>query len=818
MNAQEILSKLSLEEKVMFCSGKNFWELEALDKMEIPSIMLTDGPHGLRKQQGSSDHLGINQSVPATCFPTASLLAATWNPQLVYDMGVAMGKECLRENVSVLLGPGVNIKRSPLGGRNFEYFSEDPYLSAEMATAMISGVQSQGVGTSLKHFAVNNQEFRRMITNAVVDERTLRELYLASFEKPVKVAKPKTIMSAYNRLNGTYCSEHPWLLDQVLRKEWGYQGVVVTDWGANNDRVEGLKAGQDLEMPGATKETNLRILKAVQEGTLSLEILDQSVFRVLKLIEETAPKPRAHDGAVEDAAAKVDALAHHQLAKTIASEGIVLLKNDARALLPLSNQDTLAVIGKMAKTPRYQGSGSSYMNPTQLDTFFDKLSERTHIHYEVGYGDDGEIIDAAVISKACDAAAKVDKVIVMIGLTEAYESEGFDRVHLSLPKAHDELVKCLVAINPNVIVILSNGAPVLMPWLHSVPAVIEGYLSGQAGAGALVDILYGDINPSGHLAETFPLDTEASKFFPGGKTQVLYQEGLYVGYRFVDRFSKEVLFPFGHGLSYTSFDVSTLEALPTDDLMKLQFEVKNTGKYAGKTTVQVYVKDEQCTVHRPEKELKGFIKVDLAPDQSGVFTVDLDRRAFSYYDVALKDWVLENGSFILYVGLSSQDLRGCLRVYIEDGKLISSEVTCDKNTTAASNRAQTAHVDNSDPWSLLSFEFEEALCTAGVKVPAEKDSITPKEYTLNTPIADMKKSFISVLLMTIIKMSINAMMKKQNNAGMKKMIESVIGEIHLRNLAMMSNGAIKLKTAEALLLCLKGQRLKGLKHFFNRIR
>lgn len=814
MNAQEILSKLTLEEKVMFCSGKNFWELEALEKMGIPSIMLTDGPHGLRKQQGSSDHLGINQSVPATCFPTASLLAATWNPSLIYDMGVAMGKECLKENVSVLLGPGVNIKRSPLGGRNFEYFSEDPYLSAEMATAMISGVQSQGVGTSLKHFAVNNQEYRRMITDAIVDERTLREIYLPSFEKPVKVANPKTIMSAYNRLNGTYCSEHPWLLDQVLRKEWGYQGVVVTDWGANNDRVEGLKAGQDLEMPGATKETNQRILKAVQEGTLSLEVLDQSVLRVLKLIEDTAPTSHLRDGMAEKVTAHVDAQAHHQLAKTIASEGIVLLKND-EDMLPLSSHDTIAVIGKMAKMPRYQGSGSSYMNPTQLDTFFDKLSERIHIHYEAGYGDDGEVIDAAIIDKACDIAAKVDKVIVLIGLTEAYESEGFDRAHLSLPKAHDELVKCLVAINPNIIVILSNGAPVMMPWLHSVPAVIEGYLNGQAGAGALVDILYGDINPSGHLAETFPLNTEASKFFPGGKTQVLYQEGLYVGYRYYDRFNRDVLFPFGHGLSYTSFEISKLEASAASELMILQFEAKNTGKYAGKTTVQVYVKDEQASVHRPEKELKGFIKVDLAPNQSGVYSINLDPRAFSYYDVAQKDWVLENGSFILYVGLSSQDLRGCLRVYIEDGKLISTEVTCDKNTKAAADSAQTPHVDNTDPWTLLSFEFETALHTAGMVIRAEKESITPKEYTLNTPIADMKKSLITVLLMTIIKLSTNAMMKKQNNAGMKKMIESVIGEIHLRNLAMMSNGAIKLKTAEALLLCLKGQCLKGIKHFFK---
>ena len=807
------LEQLTLEEKVLFCSGKNFWELESLDRLGIPSIMMTDGPHGLRKQQGSSDHLGINLSVPATCFPTASLLAATWNAPLLYEMGVALAKECLTERVSVLLGPGVNIKRSPLGGRNFEYFSEDPFLSAELSTELIKGVQSLNVGTSLKHFAVNNQEYRRMVTNAIVDERTLREIYLASFEKPVKEGKPKTIMSAYNRLNGTYCSENAYLLNRILREEWGFEGVVVTDWGANNQRVPGLMAGQDIEMPGASKETNQQILKAVMQGDVSAEILDQSVLRVLDLIETTKPSAEgSHSG--------YDQEAHHVLAQKIASEGIVLLKNDA--LLPLSHHDQIAIVGKMAKVPRYQGSGSSYMNPTKLDSFFDQMAQRSAVTYADGYGDDGEVVDLDLIAKACDVAAKSEKVCVMIGLTEAYESEGFDRKSLALPKAHDELVRCLLAVNPNIVVILSNGAPVAMPWVDEVPSIIEGYLNGQGGASALVDVIYGDVNPSGHLAETFPLNLEASKYFPGDKREVIYKEGLYIGYRYYERFKQKVLFPFGHGLSYTSFELSELEAFPelqSNQVLKVAFNVKNTGKVYGKAVVQLYVKDEQSRVHRPEKELKGFLKIGLEPQQEQKCHLYLDIRAFSFFDVNQNTWVAEDGAFIIGLGFSSDDMRGYVSVYLEENKVIKTE-------------SKGSYIDEKEshksPWEILEQEFEQTLeqtqNRTGDQSPSQtlkkslssSSVLTPKEYTLNTPIADMKASVVKSLLMAVIKSGTQKMMKQQNNAGMKKMIESVIDEINLRNLVMMSNGVIKLKTAETLLLFLKGHPLKGLKRLLMR--
>ena len=796
---------MTLEEKASLCSGKNFWELEGVERLNVHSIRVSDGPHGLRKQQEEADHLGINKSVPATCFPTASLLASTWNRSLLNKMGIALAEECKSEGVSVLLGPGVNIKRSPLGGRNFEYFSEDPYLSSTLAIEMIKGIQSQGVGTSLKHFAVNNQEYRRMIIDAIVDERTLREIYLASFESVIKEANPSTVMCAYNRLNGDYCSENELLLNQILKKEWGYKGAVITDWGATNDRVKGLVAGQDIEMPGVTKENNLKIVQAVKDGTVAESVLDQSVARILDLIKQTQPsKDKIHH---------YDFEAHHQLAKEIASEGIVLLKNEE--VLPIDSKMKVALLGKMAKIPRYQGSGSSFMNPTKLDCaydYFQKMLEldTSLLEYADGYTDDGDLIDELLIHEACRIAAKADVVCIYIGLTEAYESEGYDRESLALPKAHDYLVKRILEHNRNIVVVLSNGAPVAMPWSDSVPAIVEGYLNGQAGAGALVDILYGKINPSGHLAETFPRNLEASKYFPGNKQRVEYREGLYVGYRYYDAFEKDVLFPFGHGMSYTTFELSDAKIVKnpwaSDSLVSISCLITNTGSVRGKSVIQCYVKDMESSLYRPEKELRRYEKVDLMPGESRTLTFELDHRAFSFFDAKQNIWAIENGLFEVSVGFSSRDLPVKLTVEITESNWV-----WDQNESLFGDANDHYMNMTTGVFNIPDRVYEHLLGRALPKHEVLKRS----DFDLNTAVADMNSTFIGKVLLKVIKSNITKMVKQQQNGGMKKMIESFVDEITLRNMAMMSGGVVTFRMADAFLLMAQGHYIKGIVHLLS---
>ncbi len=493
--------------------------------------MITDGPHGLRKQLGSSDHVGLNDSISATCFPTAPALAATWNRDLIFQVGKALGEECREEKVAVILGPGVNIKRSPLCGRNFEYFSEDPYLTGEIAKSHINGVQSQGIGTSLKHYAINNQEFRRMVIDAVLDERALREIYLTGYEIAVKEAQPWTVMCAYNKVNGTYCSENEYLMTDILKKEWGHTGLVVTDWGAMNDRVDGLKAGVELEMPAATNGNDARIVAAVQSGQLGKAVLDRSVERLLTMIfkaEETLSQDYTYDRE-----------AHHALARRVAGEGAVLLKNDG-AILPLQENVNIALIGRFAKIPRYQGAGSSLMNPTRLDNLYDemvKLVGDENLAYAPGYSEKGDQADEVLIHEALEVAKSADVVVICAGLTDLHEIEGLDREHMKMPSEHDALIQRIAAIHPNVVVVLSNGSPLEMPWVNVVPGILEGYLGGQAGAGAIADILFGKVNPSGKLAETFPIkleDNPSYHYFPSGPSTVEYRESIYIGYRYYE--------------------------------------------------------------------------------------------------------------------------------------------------------------------------------------------------------------------------------------------------------------------------------------------
>lgn len=678
---KKLISQMTLEEKASLCSGEDFWHTKGIDRLGIPSIMMTDGPHGLRKQAAAADHLGINNSVPATCFPSAVGLASTWNKELINKVGVALGEECQAENVSVLLGPGANIKRSPLCGRNFEYFSEDPYLSSQMAAHHIKGVQSQGVGTSLKHFAVNNQEHRRMSVDAIVDERTLREIYLASFEGAVKEGKPWTVMCSYNKVNGEYASENNYLLNEILKDEWGFEGFVVSDWGAVNERAYGLENGLDLEMPSSFGVGEKKIIEAVNNGQLSEEKLDRAVERILNIIFKAVDNKREN--------ASYDKNSHHQLAREVASESMVLLKNED-SILPLKKWGTVAVIGGFAQSPRYQGGGSSHINPTKLDNILEEIAavsgEETTVLYAQGYDLKSDAVDENLINEAKAVAQRADTAILFVGLPDRYESEGYDREHLRIPENHHQLIEAVAEVNSNVVVVLSNGAPIEMPWLDKVKAVLEAYLGGQALGGAIADILFGIANPSGKLAETFPVklsDNPSYLNFPGEGDKVEYKEGIFVGYRYYDKKEIEPLFPFGYGLSYTSFEYSNLgvnkKIIKDTDTVTVRVNVKNTGKMAGKEIVQLYVQDVETSVIRPEKELKGFEKVDLQPGEEKTVTFTLDKRSFAYYNVELKDWHVETGDFRILVGKSSRDIVLSETIHVESTVHVPLKVH--RNTT-----------------------------------------------------------------------------------------------------------------------------------------
>jgi len=787
-----LVQQMSLEEKASLCSGLNFWYLKGIERLGIRSIMVTDGPHGLRKQAGAADHVGLNESVPATCFPTASALAATWNRDLVYQVGVALGEECRQEKVAVILGPGANIKRSPLCGRNFEYFSEDPYLTGEIAKSHIKGVQSQGVGTSIKHYAANNQETRRMTTDSIVDERALREIYLAGFEIAVREAQPWTVMCSYNRVNGTYASDNQILMRNILKEEWGHQGLVVTDWGAMNERAVALKAGVELEMPGTPSGNDASIVTAVRAGQLDEAVLDGAVERILTLIQ------RAEASLTQDFA--YDSQAHHALARRVAGEGAVLLKNEG-GLLPLPVGAKIALIGGFAKMPRYQGAGSSLMNPTRLDNLYEELAKligETNLTYAPGYTEKGEVADEALIQESLDVAGKAELVVVCAGLTDMHEIDGVDRQHLRLPAGHAALIQRLAAAHQKVVVVLSNGSPVEMPWLGDVPAILEGYLGGQAGAGAIADILTGRVNPSGKLAETFPLQLEdtPAQPYPGGPATVEYRESLYVGYRWYDTAKVEVLFPFGYGLSYTTFAYSDLVVKRDDAIVAVTFKVKNTGAVFGKEIAQLYVRDVQSTVFRPDKELKGFAKVELQPGQETEVTLTLGRRAFGYYDVGNRDWVVEAGDFEILVGASSRDIRLSALLHIAKGSGTVSPV--DKGKLAS-------YYNPSKDRRFGKAEFESLL---GRPLPA--DAMPQKgSYDLNTPLSEMSGSFIGRQLYKLLSKQMRKMVEGKEDTPTGMLMLSMVKEMPLRTILMMG-GSLNRRKLEALLLIINGHVLRGL--------
>lgn len=654
-----ILSQLTLDEKVQMCSGSTMWLTQPVKRgeIDIPAVRMSDGPSGLRREKMSGGVNIMQTPEPATCFPGAVTTASSWDTDLVEEVGDAIAKEAQSLGVTTVLGPGVNIKRSPLCGRNFEYFSEDPFLAGRMGAAWVHGVQKNNVGTSLKHYLANNQEYIRMCIDSVVDERTLREIYMPAFEHIVKTEQPTTVMCSYNILNGTYVSDYKRVLTDVLRDEWGFKGIVVSDWGAVNDRAKGVKAGLDLEMPGNKGMNDANIKNALKDGTLTEEDLDRVVLRLIKFAYEN--KAREVDGI------KIDVEKHNAIARRAAEGGAVLLKNDDKAL-PLSPKQSIAVIGKLASKLRYQGGGSSHILPHKLTSFTDALdSAGQPYEYADGYTLKKEGYKKSLIKKAVKTAKGKDAVLVFVGLTDAFESEGYDRSHLRMPKSHEILIEELVKVNKNVIVVLSCGSPVQIgKWSKDVKAVLNLYLGGQAGGEAAYNLIYGKVNPSGKLAETFPValdDYIGSKYFRMGPRTVEYREGIYVGYRYYDSANKQVAYPFGYGLSYTQFEYSNLKlsanSINEGDALTVSFTVKNIGDKDGAEIAQLYVSDVQSTLYRPQKELKGFKKVFLKAGESKDVVISLDSRAFAYYNVNIKDWHIESGDFEILVGASSRDIR-----------------------------------------------------------------------------------------------------------------------------------------------------------------
>ncbi len=664
MDYKKVINSMTLEEKASLCSGRDFWHTKAVKSQKIPEIMVSDGPHGLRKQPKSADHLGSFESIKAVCFPAACATASSFDRNLLNKMGKAIGTECQSENIATILGPAVNIKRSPLCGRNFEYFSEDPLLTTELSGAFIKGVQSKNVGTSIKHFTANNQETRRLTVSVNADERTMREIYLAAFEGAVKNASPWTVMCSYNRINGLHASENKKYLTAILRDEWGFDGVVMSDWGAVNDRAKGLAAGLDLEMPGSYGVNDREIIDAVQSGTLSEKALDKAVERILKWIDKYESKKQKD--------IKWDKEADNELACKIEEESAVLLKNEG-GILPLDKNDTIAVIGKFAKNPRYQGGGSSHINSYKVTSFMDAAKGKGHdLIYADGYNIDKDEIDRALITKAVNAAKKSDVAVVFAGLPEAFESEGYDRSDIHLPENQNVLISEILKVQPNVVVVLHNGSAVEMPWEKDVKGIFEMYLGGQNVGTAEYDLLFGKANPCGRLAETFPRKLEDNPSylnFPGYMDNVDYAEGVFVGYRYYDSKHIDVLFPFGHGLSYTTFKYSNLKVskrkIKDTDTLTVSVDVTNIGRMAGKEVVQIYVAPPQDGIPRPVHELKAFEKINLRAGETKTVTFELGSRAFAYWDKDIQDWYVSGGDYIIEAGSSSRDIKYEKKVNIE---------------------------------------------------------------------------------------------------------------------------------------------------------
>lgn len=781
MKHTDIINSLDLEQKCALLSGSTVFTTRALPGKGVPAITLSDGPNGVRKQAGAADHLGLNPSVPATCFPTSATVANSWDPALGEAVGAAMGEEAAAQGVSVLLGPGLNIKRSPLCGRNFEYFSEDPYLAGKMAAAYVRGIQKNGIAACPKHFAVNSQELRRMASDSIVDERTLRELYLTGFEMVVKEAQPKTIMSSYNLINGTYANENAHLLQDILRRDWGFEGAVVTDWGGSNDHALGVKNGSTLEMPAPGGDAIRELMKAVQTGKITEADVDARLEELLELVFTTK-------AAVDAAPGKFDADAHHALARRVAAQSIVLLKNENR-LLPLIKKEKVAVIGDFAQTPRYQGAGSSAVNSIKVDSFLDCLAQSglNSIGYAKGFDRQGKP-DEALKTEAVQLAENADVVLLFMGLDEIKESEGIDRADMKLVDNQLALLTAVAAVNPNVVVLLSAGSSLESQWVKDCKALVYGCLGGQAGAGALVDVLTGAQNPCGKLAETWACshdDTPAKENFGGDGPTVEYREGLYVGYRYYDTAGVPTAFPFGYGLSYTTFAYSDLKT----DETGVTLTVTNTGSCAGAEVVQLYVAKPDAKIFRPAKELKGFTKVYLAAGESKTVTIPLDDKAFRYWNVATHRWEVEGGSYQLLAGASSADIRLTTAVTVEGTG--APDPYAGKNL----EHYRTAQVQN-----VPDAEFEALL---GRPIPENRVRIDR-----NMTLGEMGhgRSPLGWLVAAVL----GALLRRSIKRGKPDLNILFQYNMPLRALAKMTNGAISMGMVDGIVMELQGFWIIGL--------
>lgn len=780
-NTELLLKKLTLEEKCALLSGAETFKTRGMPEHGIPQIWLSDGPHGLRKQAGESDHLGLNPSVPATCFPTASAVANSWDAALGEEIGAALGEEAAAQEVSVVLGPGLNMKRNPLCGRSFEYFSEDPYLAGKLAAGYIRGIQSKGVAACPKHFAVNSQETRRMASDSIVDERTLREIYLTGFEIAVKEGHPRSIMSSYNLVNGTYANENKHLLMEILRGEWGFDGAVITDWGGSNDHALGVKNGSTLEMPAPGGDSVRELLAAVESGKIAESDIDARLSELLPLVFDTK-------AALDAAPREFDAEAHHALARRAAAESLVLLKNEG-ALLPLAAGSKVAVIGDFAKNPRYQGAGSSMVNSTQVDVLLDKLidSELNIIGYQQGFDRHGKP-DAALQKSACELATQADTVILCMGLDEIAESEGLDRSNLRLAQNQVDLLQAVAAVNPKIVVVLYSGSVVETPWLDNCQALLYAALGGQAGAGAVADALTGKVNPCGKLAETWPLayaDIPSAADFATRRKTVEYREGLYIGYRYFTTAEKAVRFPFGYGMSYTTFAYSDMAA----DEQGVSLTVTNTGSVAGTEIVQLYVAKKNSELFRPAKELKGFARVTLAPGEKQRITIMLDDKAFRFWNVKANRWEIEGGEYELLVGASVEDIRLCEKISVHG--------------TATVHPYEDVDLDcyyKGDVLSVSDADFEKLL---GHPIPDGKTKID-RNLTLGE--LNHARSPLGWLVWLVLTILLDVSYKR----GKPDLNILFQYNMPLRALAKMTNGAISMGMVDGIVMELQGFWILGL--------
>lgn len=779
---KEIINKMTLEEKAAFLSGKGEWESRDLKRLNIPSVFFADGPHGIRKQAGAGDHLGLNESLPATCFPTAASVANSWDESLGEEIGRALGEEALVQDVNILLGPGLNIKRSPLCGRNFEYFSEDPYLAGKMAASYVKGIQSQGLSACPKHFAVNSQELRRMAMNAVLDERTLREIYLTGFEIAVKEGKAKAIMTSYNEVNGTYANENSHLLQDILRDEWGFDGIVVTDWGGSNDHVKGVEAGSNVEMPNPGLDSAREIVRAVEDGTLLAEAVDARVDELLDAVLYLTEQAKSKKNSFDEKA-------HHGLARRAAAESAVLLKNEDN-ILPLPANTKVALIGDFAAKPRYQGAGSSVVNAIHVESM-DKIIQNYDLQtvgMARGYIRTGEA-DAALQKEALDIARNADAVLYCFGLDEISESEGMDRAHMRIPQNQIELLEALVKVNENVIGILSAGSAIEMPWQNSCKAILHGFLSGEAGASAMLDLITGKENPSGRLSESYPIryeDTPAYRYFPGTERTAEYRESIYVGYRYYDTSRVRVQYPFGFGLSYTEFTYSDLKISEKG----ISLTVENTGKYDGAEVVQLYVGLHNAIVFRPEKELKGFKKVYLKAGESRIVEIPFDDKTFRYWNVKTDQWEIEMGDYDIMAGASVSDIRLRGKLHVEGTTDIYPY-----------NPAQLPYYYTGLVQSIHDDEFRNLL---GHGIPSGKWS---GEIGPNDAICQM--FYAKSALARLVYNRLTAMKKKSEEAGKPDLNILFIYNMPFRGIAKMTGGMVSREMVEGMLSIVNGHFFRG---------